>query len=116
MKKALHHSIRFTVFLLLLILTGGYATANYSEAEGEKAVVVYMDGHTGDLVVNNASVTTSYEIQLFDLTGKEVIKVVQEPETPISRIQTSQLRKGVYLVRVTPAPNAPSVTLKVMIR
>ncbi len=95
--------------------TGGASFALSSQVEAEKTVVAYVDGSTGDLVVTN-HVNASYEIQLFDLTGKEVIKVVQDPETPTRRIQTSQLRKGIYLVRVTPASNAPSVTLKVMIR
>ncbi len=115
MKKLFKNNIRSIVLVTLLMLTGSYAHAFTSEAEEEKAVLVYVDGSTGDLVVTN-HVNASYKIQLFDLTGKEVIKVVQDPETPTRRIQTSQLRKGVYLVRVTPAPNAPSVTLKVMIR
>lgn len=115
MKQLYNPYIRSFVLVILLMLTGGYAAAFSSEVEAEKAVIVYVDGTTGDLVVTNA-VMTSYEVQLFDLTGKEVLKTVQEAETPTCRIQTSQLRKGIYLVRVTPAPNAPSVTLKVMIR
>jgi hypothetical protein len=115
MKQLLNHNIRSLLIVILLFLTGGYAAAFSSEADEEKAVIVYVDATTTDLVVTNP-VKTAYEIQLFDLTGKEVVRVVQEPETPTCRIQTSQLCKGIYLVRVTPAPNVPSVTLKVMIR
>lgn len=115
MMKLFINNLRSIVLVLLLISTGGYAMALSAEAIDEKAVVVFVDSSTGDLVITN-HVNGFYEIQLFDLTGKEVLKVVQEPETPTRRIQTSQLRKGIYLVRVSPAPDAPSVTLKVMIR
>lgn len=115
MKELFNNNIRSIVLVILLLVAGSYTFVYSSETSEEKTVIVFVDGSTGELVVTN-HVNSSYEIQLFDLTGKEALKVVQDHETPTRRIQTSQLRKGIYLVRVSPAPNAPSVTLKVMIR
>lgn len=115
MKELSNNNIRSIVLVILLVLAGSYTFTSATETSEEKAVIVFVDGSTGELVVTN-QVNSSYEIQLFDLTGKEVLKVVQDHETPTRRIQTSQLRKGIYLVRVSPTPDAPSVTLKVMIR
>jgi hypothetical protein len=98
-----------------MVLAGGNTVAFSSETPEEKSVLAFVDSSTGELVVTN-QVSSAYEIQLFDLTGKEVLKVAQEPESPICRIQTSHLRKGVYLVRVTPSPDAPSAILKVLLR
>jgi len=103
------------VLVLLLLFAINYTYAFSNEISEEKAVVVFVDAFTGELVVTN-HVNSSYEIQLFDLTGKEVFKVLQDQGTPTRRIQTSELRKGIYLVRVTPASNTSSVIVKVMIR
>lgn len=103
------------IVLALILITGGSGSVVSAETPEEKDLIVYVDENSAQLVITN-HVDSSYIIQLFDLTGKEVMKLVQDRDNHTRRIETSQLHRGIYLVRVIPAEKAPSKTVKVMIR
>ena len=113
MKVDADMNIRFIVLIFFLVFT--VAPGFSLEISDEKELTVFVDRSTGEIIVNNPA-TTNYEIQLFDLTGKEVLRSSNNQETSTTRIQTSQLRKGIYLVRVIPVNGASPITVKVMIR
>jgi hypothetical protein len=115
MKEQNTYQFLKVIILALIFMASGTGSVFSAENTEEKNLEVYVDESSGQLVVTN-KVDSNYTIQLFDLTGKEVMKLVQRRENPTRRIETSQLQRGIYLVRVIPAKSAPSITVKVMIR
>lgn len=119
MKKPKIYKFLKVIILALIFMASGsetvFSAENSVENTAEKELVVYVEESTGQLVITNR-VDANYTIQLFDLTGKEVMKLEQDRENPTRRIETSQLPRGIYLVRVIPAHNVPSKTVKIMVR
>ncbi|NLX72797.1 MAG: T9SS type A sorting domain-containing protein [Bacteroidales bacterium] len=99
---------------LMLFLTTAKAEGLFPSSQ-TNSVDVYIDAYTGELVVNN-KVSSVYEVRIFDLTGKEVMKATQPQSDLNSRLDISGLSKGLYLVRVSPTPDAPALTIKIMLR
>lgn len=80
----------------------------------EKVTKVLFDSSNFEIIVNNP-VDGNYLVQVFNLTGSEIIRhdVLLSSS---ARIPASKLRNGVYIVRITPTPNQPSATFKIMVR
>ncbi len=101
---------------LPLTLSGqAFAGNNKVNSTNEKSVIVYFDGASNEIVVNNPLESNKYLVQVFNLTGSEVVKY-ESIQNNIAKIPTALFRNGVYLVRVSPTPNQPSATFKIMVR
>ena len=77
------------------------------------AKVVYFEENTEIIITN--PVDTEYLVQIYNLTGI-IVKQVDSIKPEISKVNVSELIKGIYLVKITPVPNLPSATFKVVIR
>ncbi|GAO31335.1 T9SS type A sorting domain-containing protein [Geofilum rubicundum] len=115
MKEPKTYQFLKVIALALFLVVSSAGSVLSAENPEEKDLIVYVDENSAQLVITN-HVDSSYIIQLFDLTGKEVMKLLQDRDNPTRRIETSQLHRGIYLVRVIPAEKATSKTVKVMIR
>ncbi len=110
--------------LLLIFICAFGLSLNDSNAQGfastkdtlpsEKVASVFFDSSSLELVIKN-SVDANYLVQVFNMTGTEIFRH-QVLKTPLARIRASQLHNGVYLVRITPVPNQPFATFKIMVR
>lgn len=115
MKQVFTAVRKFLFFCVLLGLWGFFAP--YVQAGNsieEKQVKVFTDPYTGELVMQNP-IEGAWQVQLFDLTGREVLNQKVAEGTTIYRMDRSALRKGIYLFRFTPAPGGEAATIKVML-
>ncbi|TCO08719.1 T9SS type A sorting domain-containing protein [Natronoflexus pectinivorans] len=111
-----YNVIRITLVCFFVLLSANKVTGATFDFSEEPAVKTTVSVNTnGDIVVNNPD-EENYTIQVFDLTGKEILRREVISEIGAQTLSSSSLRRGVYLVRVTPASNAPSATIKIMIR
>lgn len=110
--------IQIRVVTLLAMLFIGFLSGN-SMAGGfdanQPTSTVYVDSFNSEIVVEN-QVDKDFSVQVFDLTGKEISRSDVSDGSSVVRIKTSQLKRGVYLIRLTPVANAPSATFKIMLR
>jgi hypothetical protein len=106
----------FTMCVFIGLLSfNGINSVSAQDIPLKASATAVFDNSSGELVVTNL-VESEYLIQVFDLTGQEVARREVASGNTKVRISSSQFRRGVYLVRVTPASNAPSVTVKIMMR
>jgi len=106
---------KFLFFCVLLGLWGLFALdVRAGNSVAENQLKVFTDSYTGELVMQNP-IEGAWQVQLFDLTGKEVFKQQIEEGTMVYRMDRSALRKGIYLLRFTPAPGVEAATIKVML-
>lgn len=104
----------FCVLLGLWVFFAPYVQAGNSIEENQVKVKVFTDTYTGELVMQNP-IEGAWQVQLFDLTGREVLNQKVTAGTTIYRMDRSALRKGIYLFRFTPAPGSEAATIKVML-
>jgi archaellum component FlaF (FlaF/FlaG flagellin family) len=105
----------FCFIVVSVLFSQSTETVNHDiDHDHEKcAKVVYHEDNT-ELIITNP-VETEYIVQIYNLTGIVVMQVENvKPET--SKINVSELNKGIYLVKITPVPNLHSATFKVVIR
>ena len=109
MKKCLY------ILFLGVSLFGLFAqTTDDQESDKEKcAQLVYLEESSEIKIIN--PIETEYLVQIYNLTGI-VVKQVENVKPEVSKINVSELIKGIYLVKITPVPNLPSATFKVVIR
>ena len=89
-------------------------TTDDQESDKEKcAQLVYLEESSEIKIIN--PIETEYLVQIYNLTGI-VVKQVENVKPEVSKINVSELIKGIYLVKITPVPNLPSATFKVVIR
>jgi len=89
-------------------------TTEDNESDKEKcAQVIYLENNSEIKIIN--PVDTEYLVQIYNLTGI-VVKQVENVKPEVSKINISELIKGIYLIKITPVPNLPSATFKVVIR
>jgi len=77
------------------------------------AQVVYLE-ESSEIIIKNP-IDTVYILQIYNLTGI-VVKKIEDVKPGISKINVSDLIKGIYLIKITPVPDFPSATFKVVIR
>lgn len=75
---------------------------------------VFYQKSSLELIVKN-EVQGKYLVQVFNLTGTEVLRH-ETINTTTVKIPATKLKNGVYLVRVAPVPNQPSATFKIMVK
>lgn len=113
----IHRLLLIFIFAFGLSLNGSNAQGFVSTKDSlpsEKVASVFFDASSLELVVKN-SFDGNYMVQVFNMTGMEIFRH-QVLKTPLVRIRASQLHNGVYLVRITPAPNQPFATFKIMVK
>ncbi|ASB50243.1 T9SS type A sorting domain-containing protein [Alkalitalea saponilacus] len=111
-----YNVVRISLVCFFVLLSANKAAGITFDSNEEPVVKTSVSvNSSGDIIVNNPGEKT-YTIQVFDLTGKEILRREVISETGVQTLSSSSLRRGVYLVRVTPASNAPSATIKIMIR
>ena len=110
---------KFLCILFLLAAVVGMSAQitnngmNISEKE-KYAEVIYSAENSEIKIIN--PVDTDYSVRIYNLTGVEV-KRIDNIKPGVSRVSASELKKGVYLLKVSPAPNnVLSATFKVMIK
>ena len=111
--KKLFGILFFTTFVIGL--SAQVSNNNVSIADKEKcAEVVYLADNSEIKITN--PVDADYSVQIYNLTGIEV-KHINNAKSGVFKISTSELKKGIYLVKVTPVPNstAPAI-FKVLIK
>ncbi len=86
-----------------------------SKAETNIQTTIFTDSQSNEIVISNP-VNKSFIVQIFDLTGNEVFKQEFSSNNNIIRISSIQLKPGIYLIKVTPAVSAPSVTAKIIFK
>jgi|UPI00047EA476 hypothetical protein len=104
------------MFLAMLFI--GFVSGNSMAGgfdDNQPAPSVYVDGFNSEIVIEN-QVDKDFSVQVFDLTGKEISRTDVSDGSFIVRIKTAQLKRGIYLIRLTPVANAPSATFKIMLR
>ena len=85
-------------------LSAQVSNNNVSVADKEKcAEVVYLADNSEIKITN--PVDDNYSVQIFNLTGIEV-KRIDNAKPGVFKISTSELKKGIYLVKVSPVPNS----------
>lgn len=113
------------IFLLFVIVniisclnlygsSGQYVANSINTQDIVEETRLFYDSSNHEIVINN-SFDGNYIVQVFNLTGTEVLRkdVLKSTNTHIA---ASQLRNGVYLVRVSPVKNQPSATFKIMVK
>ena len=96
-------------------LSAQVSNNNISVADKEKcAEVVYLTDNS-EIKISNP-VDTDYRVQIYNLTGVEV-KQINNAKSDVLKISTSELKKGIYLVKIYPVPNSaiPAI-FKVLIK
>lgn len=109
----------FVLFILVLNRQGSEAqTVAGSKSNQEKSETtqssVFFQNSTQELIVKN-EVQGKYLVQVFNLTGTEVIRH-DVMNASMVKIPATKLKNGVYLVRISPVPNQPSATFKIMVK
>lgn len=106
------------VNIILCLNLNGSSVESLAKSVNTQDIVeetrLFYDSSNHEIVINN-SFDGNYIVQVFNLTGTEVLRkeVLKSTSTHIA---ASQLRNGVYLVRVSPVKNKPSATFKIMVK
>ena len=92
-------------FMIVVIgLSAQVSNSNISIADKEKcAEVIYLTDNSEIKITN--PVDSDYHVQIYNLTGIEV-KHIDNAKSGVLKISTSELKKGIYLVKVYPVPNS----------
>ena len=102
------------LFSFFIIVVGLFAQSDNDVPIQEKcAKVVYLD-ESSELMITNP-IETEYIVQIYNLTGR-VVKKVENLQPEVTKINISDLIKGIYLVKITPVPYLTSSTFKVVIK
>jgi len=107
---------KFLSILLFGFATFGLFSQTTEDHDSDKekcAQVIYLEDNSEIKIIN--PVETEYLVQIYNLTGI-IVKQVENVKPEVSKINVSELIKGIYLVKITPVPNLPSATFKVVIR
>jgi len=83
--------------------------------EGSVRTTVFFNAASHEIVIINP-VSTSYLVQVFDLTGVEINSLNVGAGTSNTRLSTSEMSRGIYLVRVSPVSDAITSTFKILVR
>lgn len=104
------------VWTLFFMVTAAYSNSFYSVFEAEKQeVIAVFDNSTGNIVIHTPQYET-YQVKVYDLTGKEVLNRLVEPTSQSTVVESFLLKKGLYLIRVLQEKNSTPLIFKVMVQ
>ncbi len=97
------------------VIGSSYYANTESNTESNIQTTIFTDSQSNEIVISNP-INKNFIVQIFDLTGNELFKQEFPSNNNIIRISSNQLKPGIYLIKVTPAVSAPSVTAKIIFK